>query len=223
MPSAIIQPNFEFCLQWLNEKGISCENNLEKICNQEKLINQIQKEIDIYNLNTGLWSKGSTGGLARKNHASINYNGKLYTWGGEDQNGSLVSSLDIYDSAMDNWFQRTSEGTTRKHHCACEFEGRIYFWGGVNETNQMINVFDIYDINSNVWFTGPMSGETRKNSSCVSFEGKIYYLRRYVHNIPECLTVKNVRFTWYRLSNITVYSFHTLISILFYFKSKILV
>ena len=58
----------------------------------------------------------------------------------------------------------------------------------------------------------------------------LFYLLRtfegiYVHNIPECLTVKNVRFTWYRLSNITVYSFHTLISILFYFifKSKILV
>ncbi len=137
---------------------------------------ELTSEIDIYDLNTGLWSKGSIGGLARKNHASINYNGKLYTWGGEGQNGGLVSSLDIYDSASDNWFQRTAEGTTRKHHCACEFEGRIYFWGGVNETNQMINVFDIYDISSNVWFTGPMSGETRKNSSCVSFEGKIYYI-----------------------------------------------
>ena len=57
MPSAIIQPNFEFCLQWLNEKGISCENNLIKICNQEKLINQIQKEIDIYNESFAQWEK----------------------------------------------------------------------------------------------------------------------------------------------------------------------
>ena len=57
----------------------------------------------------------------------------------------------------------------------------------------------------------------------ITYEGTFEGI--YVHNIPECLTVKNVRFTWYRLSNITVYSFHTLISILFYFifKSKILV
>ncbi len=49
MPSAIIQPNFEFCLQWLKEKGISCENNLEKICKQEELLNQFEEEIDFYN------------------------------------------------------------------------------------------------------------------------------------------------------------------------------
>ena len=57
----------------------------------------------------------------------------------------------------------------------------------------------------------------------ITYEGTFEGI--YVHNIPECLIVKNVRFTWYRLSNITVYSFHTLISILFYFifKSKILV
>jgi hypothetical protein len=38
----------------------------------------------------------------------------------------------------------------------------------------------------------------------------------------KCLTVKNVRCTWYRLSNITVHSFHTL-SPIFFFHSKILV
>ena len=57
MPSAIIQPNFEFCLQWLNEKEISCENNLEKICSQEELINQIQKEIDFFNESFAQWEK----------------------------------------------------------------------------------------------------------------------------------------------------------------------
>ena len=33
------------------------------------------------------------------------------------------------------------------------------------------------------------------------------------HTLSTFLTVKNVRCTWYRLSNITVYSFHTLIDI----------
>jgi hypothetical protein len=37
------------------------------------------------------------------------------------------------------------------------------------------------------------------------------------------LTVKNVTPTWYRLSNITVYSFHALSPILFFYNSKILV
>ena len=39
----------------------------------------------------------------------------------------------------------------------------------------------------------------------------------------KCLTVKNVRCTWYRLSNITVYSFLTLMTFLFFYNSKILV
>ena len=57
MPSAIIQPNFEFCLQWLKEKGISCENNLEKICKQEELLNQFEEEIDFYNKSFAQWEK----------------------------------------------------------------------------------------------------------------------------------------------------------------------
>jgi hypothetical protein len=36
------------------------------------------------------------------------------------------------------------------------------------------------------------------------------------HTLMTFLTVKNVRCTWYRLSNITVYSFHTLSTFLFF-------
>ena len=36
------------------------------------------------------------------------------------------------------------------------------------------------------------------------------------HTLSTFLTVKNVTLTWYRLSNITVYSFHTLSPILFF-------
>ena len=36
------------------------------------------------------------------------------------------------------------------------------------------------------------------------------------HTLSTFLTVKNVRCTWYRLSNITVYSFHTLSTFLFF-------
>ncbi len=57
MPSAIIQPNFEFSLKWLKEIGISCENNFEVICNQGKLITKIQDEIDIYNESFAQWEK----------------------------------------------------------------------------------------------------------------------------------------------------------------------
>ena len=36
------------------------------------------------------------------------------------------------------------------------------------------------------------------------------------HTLSTFLTVKNVTLTWYRLSNITVYSFHTLMTFLFF-------
>ena len=57
MPTAIIQPNFEFIRKWCERKGYeSSEDNSELIC-YEKVIQRIQKEIDAKNEKFGKWER----------------------------------------------------------------------------------------------------------------------------------------------------------------------
>ena len=56
MPTAIIQPNVEFVLKWLNEEGISC-NSLNDAVKEPKLIEAFQNEIDIHNQHFGSWEQ----------------------------------------------------------------------------------------------------------------------------------------------------------------------
>ena len=56
MPTAIIQPNVEFVLKWLNGEGISC-NSLNDAVKEPKLIEAFQNEIDIHNQHFGSWEQ----------------------------------------------------------------------------------------------------------------------------------------------------------------------
>jgi len=55
MAAAIIQPNFEYIENWMKENNIQEKN--EKIYRNDKLINEIQKDIDIHNEKFAQWEK----------------------------------------------------------------------------------------------------------------------------------------------------------------------
>ncbi len=57
MPTAIIQPNFEFIRKWCERKGYDAsDDNSELIC-YEKVIDRIQQEIDQKNAKFGKWER----------------------------------------------------------------------------------------------------------------------------------------------------------------------
>ena len=55
MPAALIQPNFDQARLWLKESNLSYENSLSGICENKKLIDQINREIKAYDKNFGSW------------------------------------------------------------------------------------------------------------------------------------------------------------------------
>uniref|UniRef100_UPI00356B4F31 AMP-dependent synthetase/ligase n=1 Tax=Lutibacter sp. TaxID=1925666 RepID=UPI00356B4F31 len=58
MPAAIIQPHFEFLIEWIKHKKINIENlSNEALIADKKIIKRIQKEIDKANLTFGDWEK----------------------------------------------------------------------------------------------------------------------------------------------------------------------
>ena len=56
MPTALIQPNVDFVLNWLREAGIN-SSSLEEAVKEPLLIEAVQKEIDIHNQNFGSWEQ----------------------------------------------------------------------------------------------------------------------------------------------------------------------
>jgi len=57
MPSAIIQPNFEFLFEWAKRKEININHSHQSLIENKKVIKRIQKEIDKTNKKFGQWEQ----------------------------------------------------------------------------------------------------------------------------------------------------------------------
>ena len=56
MPTALIQPNVEYVINWLKEEGVSC-TSLVAAVKETKLIEAFQNEIDTHNQHFGSWEQ----------------------------------------------------------------------------------------------------------------------------------------------------------------------
>ena len=56
MPTAVIQPNVDYVIEWLKEKGIEC-NSLSKAIQETILKDEILKEVENHNQNFGSWEQ----------------------------------------------------------------------------------------------------------------------------------------------------------------------
>jgi long-chain acyl-CoA synthetase len=56
MPTALIQPNVEYVINWLKEEGVSC-TSLAAAVKETKLIEAFQNEIDTHNQHFGSWEQ----------------------------------------------------------------------------------------------------------------------------------------------------------------------
>jgi long-chain acyl-CoA synthetase len=56
MPTALIQPNIDYIMQWLSSQNIKV-NSLEGACKEKILLETIQKEIENYNQKFGSWEQ----------------------------------------------------------------------------------------------------------------------------------------------------------------------
>ena len=56
MPTALIQPNIEYIMKWLADKGIP-SSSLEEACKEKSLLEALQNEIESYNQKFGSWEQ----------------------------------------------------------------------------------------------------------------------------------------------------------------------
>ncbi len=57
MPTAIIQLNFDFVKEWCKRKEVNYGSTIKELINNKKVINRIQKEVDLKNEKFGKWER----------------------------------------------------------------------------------------------------------------------------------------------------------------------
>ena len=72
----------------------------------------------------------------------VEANGRIYSWGGQDELGNALNNLDVYN--LDPWQRGVSGGDGRTDHNAIAVDGKMYIWNGFGTGNFIINV-DVYD------------------------------------------------------------------------------
>jgi N-acetylneuraminic acid mutarotase len=138
--------------------------------------------VEVYDPLTNEWTVPSTTGTmtARRNHASVVYNDKIYLFGGCDGNTD-ISTVDVFDPKTLHWTNLTTSGTftPRRSLSAALINGKAYVYGGATVSPVQIgalDVLEIFDLATNTWSTPTPSGMViaRRGPTACAFDGKMY-------------------------------------------------
>ncbi len=108
---------------------------------------------------------------------SCAYNGKIYVFGGNENDGETKTTY-IYDIATDSWSQGADLPTGRYLCTAVEVGGKIYVMGGrqLTASTNPVNVNECYDPATNTWTTKAAMPKAIRGHAAVAANGKVYVL-----------------------------------------------
>lgn len=153
------------------------QNNVLALGNQALGLKYVTNDSADYS--NAAWGSGAAGGTARQYGVSVEYNGKIYNWGGANQAlATLFNTMDIYDIKSNTWSTGTAGGTAKWGATGIAYNGKIYIFQGCTTTGgscgTVTNVVEIYDIAANSWSTGTAGGTARGIGVVVQANGKVY-------------------------------------------------
>jgi N-acetylneuraminic acid mutarotase len=147
------------------------------------------KKVLVYDAATRQWSRkkdvsfltdtGTTS--ARYTGATVNYNGKIYIWGGVNySNGNVSNELVYYDEmweydpSSDTWTQKTSGGSGGAYKPCCgQYNGKIYITGGSQGATKYDETWE-YDIINDTWAQKADHPEAMSSSAGAVYDGVFY-------------------------------------------------
>jgi DNA-binding CsgD family transcriptional regulator/N-acetylneuraminic acid mutarotase len=109
-----------------------------------------------FSIRTNRWAQHAPKPTPVMNASAVEYNGKIYVFGGECADGTIFSGLEVYDIAKDNWETKASAPLGLSRYATTIFEGKIYILGG-GDSKALSAKTLIYDINLDKWAVGTPS------------------------------------------------------------------
>ncbi len=122
------------------------------------------------------WQEETSMPTARIYHTSEVWNGKIYVFGGSNNNSGsqiLLSQTEIYDTETDSWSEGASMPTARSFPVSAMIDDKIYVIGGYIGS-AYTNKVEIYDPQTDSWTTGAPMPTAKTQASAAVVGGKIY-------------------------------------------------
>lgn len=119
---------------------------------------------------TELTSRGMPSGTGS---TSVEYNGKVYIFGGGETASSEINDLWEYDIVNGTWLQLTSGATARRNMTSVEYNGKMYIFGGDDGTTRLNDLWE-YDIANDTWLQLTSGATPREYAVSVEYSGKMY-------------------------------------------------
>ena len=127
-----------------------------------------------YDFKSDSWARKSEGATPRDTHSTVVYDGKMYIYGGWDDDLDRVNDLWEYNFATNSWSQKTSGATARNQHSAVVYDGKMYIFGGTGVTGYSLNDLWEYNIESDTWARKSDAPVARENHSALVHNNKMY-------------------------------------------------
>jgi N-acetylneuraminic acid mutarotase len=134
------------------------------------------------------WAKAGSISPGLMNMGVATVGGKLYTYGGDPNNGSSpVGPLKMFDPATGVWTNKSAGPPARTWHCMCEGgDGFIYVFSGYNSSGQNAELWR-YDPVADSWVQKASDTITRYDGNMTYYNGKLYVVGGYTNGYASDL------------------------------------
>lgn len=106
-------------------------------------------------------------------HKTVVVNDKIYTIGGEDDQGNQFNQIYVYNKEFNVWDAKTSMPTPRSYFSVEVFGDFIYCIGGF-QNGIYLNVVEVYDTINDTWITKQSMPHSRARFSSGIVDGYVY-------------------------------------------------
>ncbi|XP_052085494.1 actin-binding protein IPP-like [Mytilus californianus] len=187
-----------FKRQWENVHSISCPRSKHAAVSLNRKIYVVGGEddllmynnLEIYNLQTGIWTEGPAMSVPRSGFGLCACDGKIYAFGGWV--GSVLGdNVEVYDQKIGHW---VTDSVIPHPKFACgvvEMDGMIYIVGGTEtESSTEMTTCDSFNPVTKEWTELQNMNVRRSDLALVALDGFIYAVGGYNEYDRELSTVE---------------------------------
>eukprot|EP00808_Paulinella_micropora_P015037 g65041.t1 len=122
----------------------------------------------------GNWTVVASMNNARENAGVVALNGKVYAFGGIDENQNTLSTAEVYDPINDTWTFIANMKVARDAPAAAVLNGTIYAIGGQDAQGHVLNSTECYDLITQNWTLVGDLNVARMMAQAGTVEGVMY-------------------------------------------------
>jgi N-acetylneuraminic acid mutarotase len=146
-------------------------------------IGDAQKLNEVLDLGSGQWRSGAPMPRGLNHHGVAALNGRVYVFGGSDENGRPTSTAQEYDPPTSSWRVLAEMPTPRSSPGVAALNGLLYVVGGIGARNTP--VVEIYDPATDTWTSGPALGVARDHFVLVESGGRLLAIGGRIGNLAR--------------------------------------